>query len=199
MARLVEKQCAIDAGLASLRSFALPNAEWASRGFEVKANGELRTAEQVLRVPRAELDVVERAMGEAPHGWRGGATPPAEGSTVQLPALGREAVEISVKYSNYLERQEREVERVRANGRASIPAGFDFRLPCLSVEEVEKLSSTRPATLLEASQIPGITPKALLYIYNQLQRGGGGGGAKHSKAKIDLKSLGEPDRADAPA
>eukprot|EP00966_Prymnesium_polylepis_P031012 721468-Prymnesium_polylepis.1 len=70
-------------------------------------------------------------MGEAPHGWRRGA-PDGE----PLPPLGREAVEIAVKYSNYLQRQQKEVEKLRANQMAVIPRGLDYAtLPCLSAEE----------------------------------------------------------------
>ena len=59
---------------------------------------------------------------------------------------------------------------MHANAHAKIPDDFDYsRLPCLSTEEVEKLSSQRPGTLEEAGNIPGITPKALLYVAAELQ------------------------------
>ena len=62
---------------------------------------------------------------------------------------------------------------MHANGKAKIPPHFDFSaLPCLSTEEVEKLTAERPPTLEAASAIPGITPKALLYLYNELQAAG---------------------------
>lgn len=155
---------AIDAGLASLRTFLLPNKEWAERGFGVKANGERRSAEQILSVPNAELAEVEVAMAECPHGWK---QQPPEGAP--LPALGREAVEIRVKYAKYLERQEKEVERMSVNGHARIPRGFDYAaIPCLSTEEIEKLTAQQPPTLKDASDIPGITPKALLYLYSSI-------------------------------
>ena len=52
------------------------------------------------------------------------------------------------------------------NAESRIPHGFDYAaLPCLSNEEVEKLTALQPATLKAASDIPGITPKALLYVY----------------------------------
>lgn len=62
---------------------------------------------------------------------------------------------------------------MHANSKAKIPPHFDFSvLPCLSTEEVEKLTAERPPTLEAASAIPGITPKALLYLYNELQAAG---------------------------
>lgn len=162
-----KKAEAIEIGLSSLRRFALSNREWHALGFGVKPNGQLRTAEQVLSVPNAELHMVENAMSELPHGWRGEEDAP---SGPPLPLLGRESVEVQVKYAKYLERQEKEVARMQSSGAARIPDGFDFAsLPCLSTEEVEKLTMERPQTLEAAGNIPGITPKALLYLYNELQ------------------------------
>ncbi|KAL1527798.1 hypothetical protein AB1Y20_009181 [Prymnesium parvum] len=166
MAQLRKKQHAVKVGMESLRSFRLPNVEWASRGIGVKPNGELRSAEQILHVPEARIDQIEAAMAQLEHGWRSG-KPDGE----PLPQLGREAVEIAVKYSNYLEREQKEIERIRANQMAAIPPGFHYAaLPCLSAEEVEKLTLAQPKTLQDAYQIPGITPKALLYLFQQLSR-----------------------------
>ena len=164
---LQRKVSAIETGLHSLRSFALPNKEWAERGFAVKPSGEKRSAEEILSVPNAALEAVELAMAEVPHGWKEGQQP----GGAPLPALGRESVEISVKYAKYLERQEKEVERISLNGHARIPGDFDYAaIPCLSTEEVEKLTKRQPATLKDAGDIPGITPKALLYVYSTLSK-----------------------------
>ena len=95
--------------MTSLQSFALTNVEWAELGFGVKPNGDKRTAEAVLSVPNAELQVIEKAMAERAHGWKEGSRP-AEGGA-PIPPLGRESVEVRVKYAKYLERQEKEVGR----------------------------------------------------------------------------------------
>ena len=59
---------------------------------------------------------------------------------------------------------------MRQQAGAKIPPGFDFAaVPCLSAEEVEKLSEARPPTLADAAAIPGITPKALLYVHGEMQ------------------------------
>ena len=91
---LQRKEAAIAAGLRSLRTYALTNTEWATFGFGVKANGERRSAEQILSVPDANLAAVEKTMELAPHGWREhpAVDPP-------IPDLGRESVEIIVKYA----------------------------------------------------------------------------------------------------
>jgi len=113
------------------------------------------------------------------HGWRG--APPAAAAPL-IPPLGRESVEIGVKYQSYLERQEREVERVQAAALAPIPPGLDYAsLPCLSSEEVEKLTLARPATLREAGAIEGITPSAMLYLCQAIGKQQG----KRARAQAD--------------
>ena len=60
---------------------------------------------------------------------------------------------------------------MHANGHARIPEGFDYAaLPCLSAEEVEKLTAARPATLHDAGLIPGITPKAVGYLFGAIEQ-----------------------------
>lgn len=71
-------------------------------------------------------------------------------------------VEVEAVYEGYLARQAREVERLRRLEGARIPEHFDYsRVPGLSVEAREKLSSVRPATLGQASRVSGVTPAAL--------------------------------------
>ena len=70
-AQLRKKEAAISAGLASLRAFQLPNDAWAARGFGVKPNGQLRSAEEILRVPDAAIADVEVAMAEEARGTFG--------------------------------------------------------------------------------------------------------------------------------
>ena len=162
------KAAAVERGMRRLRGFQLPNSEWHARGFGVKPSGQRRSAEAVLSVPNAELADVEAAMAECAHGWVADGAPPA--GEPPLPSLGRESVEIRVKYAKYLERQEKEVKRMQANAHARIPDDLEYAsLPCLSAEEVEKLSAARPPTLEAAGAIPGITPKALLYIAQAVQ------------------------------
>ena len=193
--RLDEKLGAIDSCRRALKGFALSNAEWAERGFGVSANGDRRSAEQMLTVPNASLAAIVAAMDEGPHGWRddelarangvggwgmgGGGAGGAMAAGGAMPFLGRDAVEIEVKYRNYLERQEKEVALIKENAMARIPMETNYAtLPCLSQEEVEKLSKAKPATIHEAGLIQGITPKALLFLYKEVSRAakGGGGG-----------------------
>ena len=86
------------------------------------------------------------------------------------PRLIAELVE-DARYAPYLERQETEVNDLRANDGIALPATLDFAaIPGLSTEMVERLSTAAPATLGAASRIRGVTPAALTAILLHAQR-----------------------------
>jgi len=76
-----------------------------------------------------------------------------------------------LRYGGYIERQERDLERLRREDERRIPPEFDYAgLPGLSKEIVEKLGRVRPATLAQASRISGVTPAALTLINIHLEK-----------------------------
>lgn len=82
------------------------------------------------------------------------------------------AVETALKYEGYLRQQAQEIEKMRKAGSRSIPLQFEYQaIPGLSREIVEKLSRIRPATLGQASRIPGVTPAALSILHIYLEMG----------------------------
>jgi tRNA uridine 5-carboxymethylaminomethyl modification enzyme len=69
-------------------------------------------------------------------------------------------------YAPYIERQQREWEKVQRDARVWLGAGFDYSsVPGLSNEMVERLSTARPETLDQASRLQGITPAALSALH----------------------------------
>ena len=77
-------------------------------------------------------------------------------------------VEEEIKYEGYIKREEQEIERLRELERLKIPGDINYRgASGLSIEVQEKLEGVRPATLGQASRIPGVTPAAvaLLRLY----------------------------------
>ncbi len=79
-----------------------------------------------------------------------------------------EQVEIAAKYAGYIDRQQEEIERLRAYENTAIPSELDFhKVEGLSNEVKQKLTDARPDTLARAARIPGVTPAAvsLLLIY----------------------------------
>jgi tRNA uridine 5-carboxymethylaminomethyl modification enzyme len=62
-----------------------------------------------------------------------------------------------IRYDGYIQKQLREVERFADNERRRIPAAFDYdAVSSLSTEAREKLKRIRPASLGQASRIPGV-------------------------------------------
>ena len=70
-----------------------------------------------------------------------------------------ESTEINIKYEGYIRREQLAAEKLQRLDRIGIPASFDYNnLQSLSTEARQKLSRIRPATIGEASRIPGVSP-----------------------------------------
>jgi tRNA uridine 5-carboxymethylaminomethyl modification enzyme len=81
------------------------------------------------------------------------------------------SVETEFKYEGYLRRQAAAVDRQRRQETRPIPRDFAFTgIPGLSREMVDRLSQIRPATLGQASRIPGVTPAAVALVGSHLDR-----------------------------
>ncbi|MGE5893981.1 MAG: tRNA uridine-5-carboxymethylaminomethyl(34) synthesis enzyme MnmG [bacterium] len=82
-----------------------------------------------------------------------------------LTAEEQKAVEIEVKYAGYITQQRELVERMRTFEARSIPSDFDYsRVSGLSREVLSKLEAVKPASIGQASRIPGVTPAAMSLI-----------------------------------
>ncbi len=80
-------------------------------------------------------------------------------------------IQTAIKYAGYLERQQREIERMRSWESRTIPAGFDYTaITALSHEAREKLNTIRPETVGQASRISGVTPADLSILVVHLER-----------------------------
>lgn len=84
-----------------------------------------------------------------------------------------EQVEIEAKYSGYIERQQEDVNRLRAYENTIIPDDFDYsQVEGLSNEVKQKLTAARPQTLARAARISGITPAAISLVLVYLKKRG---------------------------
>ncbi len=82
-----------------------------------------------------------------------------------------EQLENRARYSGYIERQEADVLRHRAQDDASLPIDLDYRaVRGLSNEVMQKLGDHRPATIGQASRISGVTPAAVALLLVHLKR-----------------------------
>ncbi|MFZ0630340.1 MAG: tRNA uridine-5-carboxymethylaminomethyl(34) synthesis enzyme MnmG [Acidobacteriaceae bacterium] len=82
------------------------------------------------------------------------------------------SVETEIKYAGYLDQQKKAIEKLKKAEERGIPAWFDYtQVSGLSREMQEKLTRVRPATLGQASRIPGVTPAALslVNVYIEIQ------------------------------
>ena len=69
------------------------------------------------------------------------------------------AVEISIKYSGYIEREKAQADKNRRLEHIRIPSGFDFdSIQGLSIECRQKLKKYKPETIAQASRISGVSP-----------------------------------------
>lgn len=84
----------------------------------------------------------------------------------------RQQIEIQAKYSGYIERQAKEVDRNEHNENQKLPLDFDYmEVGALSIEVRQKLNKYKPETLGQASRINGITPAALSLLLVHLKKG----------------------------
>ena len=68
-------------------------------------------------------------------------------------------VEIGIKYSGYIDRQEQEIEKLKSFEEKQIPPSLDYmQIPSLRMEARQKLSKIRPTTLGQAARISGVSP-----------------------------------------
>jgi len=90
------------------------------------------------------------------------------------PSIDRATVDAELKYRGYLEQADAQIARARASETRAIPDNFDYGcVPGLSREVVERLSAIRPATIGQASRIPGITPAAVAILAARTRRSRG--------------------------
>jgi len=78
----------------------------------------------------------------------------------------KEQVIIEAKYYRYVDKQKKQIDKMKKLLTLKIPENFIFDdLPGLSTEVIEKLKKFNPPTLYNASQISGVTPSAVDIIH----------------------------------
>lgn len=79
-------------------------------------------------------------------------------------------VEIAAKYQGFLKREKVWLRELKNLDKVKMPK-IDFaQIPSLSREVIEKLNKFKPGSLGEAFRISGITPAAILTVYNFIKR-----------------------------
>jgi len=114
-----------------------------------------RTLAEALRRPDVELGDLENLD-------------PGLSATLPADSFTRLTIQSDVKYAGYMARQREMVKRTLRLEETRLPDSLDYtKIPGLSAEIVEKLTSVRPSSLGQAGRISGVTPAAVdcLEIY----------------------------------
>jgi len=82
-----------------------------------------------------------------------------------------EQVEITAKYSGYIDRQKDEIDRASHYENLKLPVELDYmQVSALSIEARQKLNKHKPETLGQASRISGITPATVSLLLIHLKK-----------------------------
>jgi tRNA uridine 5-carboxymethylaminomethyl modification enzyme len=150
------KQAALAAGRAALETATVTPTEARKAGIAVNADGQRRSAFELLAYPDVRTADVIRV-------W------PKLGE-ISPPIL--EQLAVDAQYAVYLDRQKADVEAVRRDEGREIPAWVDYaEIPGLSTELRQKFIAHAPTTIAQAQQIEGITASAITLLLSIIRRG----------------------------
>jgi len=94
-----------------------------------------------------------------------------EAFTHETPEVRKEVL-YRITYQGYLEREQREVERLRHVERIRIPLEFDYlAIPGLRKESAMKLTHIKPLTLGQASRMSGVNPTDISLLMVAIEAG----------------------------
>ena len=121
------------------------------------------SAFEMLRRPEVSHEVLLEVAGQA--------SLEADEQDDRLPPQVRVQVEARAKYAGYIERQHEEIDRQRRNEETRLPEDIDYtEVTGLSHEVRARLTEYRPATLGQASRVPGVTPSAVTLLLVHMKK-----------------------------
>jgi tRNA uridine 5-carboxymethylaminomethyl modification enzyme len=88
--------------------------------------------------------------------------------------IGPEALvtaDLEIKYAGYFERERAQADRMRRMGDFALGPDLEYgEMRSLSFEARQKLTSSRPLSLAQASRIPGVSPSDLQNLVIEVER-----------------------------
>jgi tRNA uridine 5-carboxymethylaminomethyl modification enzyme len=154
-AKLETKEAAIEEAIAKLRDARITPTDEMQERMKNLGLGSMKTQatlDKILKRPESDLATVSKLLPEL--------------SIEELDPVVAEAVEIELKYEDYIERQRQHAAELRKTDKVRIPEDFVYDdVPGLSNEVCEKLDEIRPSSLGQASRIQGITPAAITNLW----------------------------------
>ena len=89
----------------------------------------------------------------------------------EIPNSVHSQLETDCRYNIYLKRQKEDIRAYKKENKTKIPINFDYdKVKGLSNESRDLLNTLRPATIAQASRLPGFTPTATLLLLRHLKR-----------------------------
>ena len=123
-------------------------------GISINQDGTKRSAFQLLSFPNVTFDNIKNL----------------DPSLVVVPKDIAEQLSKDALYSNYIDRQKKDVEKLKRDEKHKIPRNFIYaEISGLSAELTGKLELVRPSNLSQASRIDGMTPAGLALILGRIR------------------------------
>lgn len=84
---------------------------------------------------------------------------------LEFPAEIQTAAELDIRYSHYIEAQDKRIEKLKKMDGTRIPANFNYdAVSGLSVDSRAKLKAVQPATLAQAARISGLRTSDVMLL-----------------------------------
>ena len=123
-------------------------------GISISQDGNRRTLMQVLAFPNVSYKDLFKL----------------EPKLIKIDEETLKQIQKDATYVNYLDRQRKDIDTIKKDERVLIPMDLDYNsIQGLSTELKQKLSRARPKNMLQASNIDGITPAALMLVMAKIK------------------------------
>ena len=123
-------------------------------GISISQDGNRRTLMQVLAFPNVSYKDLFKL----------------EPKLIKIDEETLKQIQKDATYVNYLDRQRKDIDTIKKDERVLIPTDLDYNsIQGLSTELKVKLSRARPKNMLQASNIDGITPAALMLVMAKIK------------------------------
>lgn len=123
-------------------------------GISISQDGNRRTLMQVLAFPNVSYKDLFKL----------------EPKLIKINEETLKQIQKDATYVNYLDRQRKDIDTIKKDERVLIPMDLDYNsIQGLSTELKLKLSRARPKNMLQASNIDGITPAALMLVMAKIK------------------------------
>ena len=124
-------------------------------GIQLKQDGTKRTAYQLLSFPEIGFEDLVAVNGQLS----------------EIDENTRDQLSKDALYTNYIERQQRDVDAMKRDENLLISQDFDYQpLDGLSNELKAKLQAARPQNLAQAARVDGMTPAAITLLLAKLRQ-----------------------------